>query len=105
VEKKSAVLQTIEELSLDAEQKESTREPRSQQVNIRLSDYGSRLLDALSDRLDESRATVAGNLLAAAIFDSCEHIGIPTQLTPEEKRVMVADLRRRGFTNITEADL
>jgi hypothetical protein len=105
VPEKSAVLRTVEELDLEAELKEMNREPRVQQVNIRMSDYGLRLLEALSERFGESRTTVAGNLLAAAIYDACEHLGISTQLTPEEKKVMVADLRRRGFTTITEDNI
>jgi hypothetical protein len=105
VETKSAVLRTVEELDLEAELKEMSREPRVQQVNIRMSDYGLRLLETLSERFEESRTTVAGNLLAAAIYDACAHLGIPTELTAEEKKAMVADLRKRGFTTITEADI
>lgn len=53
-------------------------ESRKQQLNIRLDVVSHQLLERLSERLDESRSSLAAHLLSAAVFDACNQLGVST---------------------------
>lgn len=67
------LLDSIVGLKADAASKEEKR-----QVNVRLSSLPFALLEQLSERLGESRTSLAQHLLEAAIIDACDTLGVET---------------------------